>query len=370
MFRKQKAAQQESSQPTDDKNTFIKPKFDNDDSYVEEDEFDYLDDDKIPSGFENQKYTVLSIYNPVDMIKKRERNLFEHYLHNLMESFEDNKMVVDHDDEGEASVEKSTKTNESFRNRFHFLMEHLEWKRIKDSFEDFKLYKKTAKSLPNQVEIDNQFVEDNDDATAFLTVKNRGTASSDTALRRRMRTIREFDQSSALYTAKSFCWMAWNPDQVRMSQDPVSVLRELNTLMRLYYEMLDQRDCEFEEHKNKSLAKAREERHRVYLEQGKTEDEIELLEKEHQDKISEMRDITTMKNKKYDEIMEQNREMMKQVAQGNDDVNDAIEAEKKGVLTTASIRELEEDEELEEPEQMESTVVDAEKVTDDLKGFF
>lgn len=368
MFRNQETSADTHS--TNDKNKFIKPKFDNDDSYVDEDEFDYLDDDNIPNGFEHQKYTVLSIYNPAEMIKKRERNLFDHYLRNLMESFDENKMAVDHDEEGETSVEKTVKTNESYRNRFHFLMEHLEWKRIKDSLEDFKLHKKTSKSLPNQVEIDNQFVEDNDDTTAFLSVKNRGTASSDATLRRRMGTIREFDQSSALYTAKSFCWMAWNPDQTRMSQDPVNVLRELNTLMRLYYEMLDQRDREFEEHKNESLAKAREERHRVYREQGKTDEEIELLEKEHQEKISEMRDITTLKNKKYDEIMEQNREMMKQVAQGDDDVSKAIEAEKKGALTTANIRELEEDEELEEPEKMESTVVDAEKINNDLKGFF
>lgn len=368
MFREQETST--NTQSTDNKNKFIKPKFDNDNSYVNEDEFDYLDDDNIPSGFEHQKYTILSIYNPAEMIKKRERNLFDHYLRNLMESFEENKMAVDHDEEGETSIEKSAKTNELYKNRFHFLMEHLEWKRVKDSFEDFKLYKKTSKSLPNQVEIDNQFVEDNDDATSFLSVKNRGTASSDATLRRRMGTIREFDQSSALYTAKSFCWMAWNPDQTRMSQDPVSVLRELNTLMRLYYEMLDDRDREFEEHKNQSLAKAREERYRIYLEQGKTEEEIELIEKEHQEKISEMRDITTMKNKKYDEIMEQNREMMKQVSQGNNDVSGAIEAEKKGALTTSNIRELEEDEELEEPEQMESTVVDSKNIADDLKGFF
>jgi hypothetical protein len=196
---------------------------------------DYLDQDDAIRG---QNFVCLSFISPEDALKDKEAFFLSAYL----------KRFVSRNNELMSGIEtlfpEKTDCVRSIREQYNVFFDE---QSINDDYIQFK--------RQNEIEITDQYTEQNQFQTCVRGIKVRGSYDTLQEAQARAELLRRIDNNKHnIYIAQVGCWCPWaaNPDDVG---DVVYTETQLNTLMKEYVKNKDSTDAFYDERKRDLIAR-------------------------------------------------------------------------------------------------------------------
>ena len=215
-----------------------------------------LDDEKKEDFLEvdppipGQNYCCLSFISPEKFIQEKTRFLFFNFYKELTKN---------------ELLKKS-------------LDEKLNLKTFEDKFEDFLVGK--------QKKLDDDYNELVDFKTSIRGLKVRGTYETEREAKIRAEVLRRRFPNDNVFVGQIGYWLPWDPNPLDIKNLEYQET-ELNTLMKKYYENMEQREHMFEE----------ERRTKMYQDKNEDEKPTNDEETENKEKFNDFRNILNEKDK-------------------------------------------------------------------------
>ena len=158
------------------------------------------------------------------------------------------------------------------------LDDNLNLKTFEEKFEDFL--------VGSQKDLDDKYNELVDFKTSVRGMKLRGTYETEREAKIRAEVLRRRFPNDNVFVGQVGYWLPWDPNPLDVKNLEYQET-ELNTLMKKYYENMEQREHMFEE----------ERRTKMYQDKKTEEKPTQEETKDTQDKFNEFRDILNEKDK-------------------------------------------------------------------------